>query len=60
MKLFQTETPISKLKKRNFSPDVVSTVLICERTRGCKLEGTFANKEALIVSVSAHSHHIAW
>ena len=47
--------PNVQIEKEDFSPDVDSTVLIHERTRGSKLEGTFARKKARIVLESGHT-----
>ena len=47
--------PDLQIEEEDFSPDVDSTVLIRERTRGSKLEGTFAKRKAKIVSESKHT-----
>ena len=47
--------PNLQIEEQDFSPDVDSTVLIREKTRGSKLEGTFAKKKARIVSESGHT-----
>ena len=43
------------LEEDDFSPDVDSTVLIRERTRGSKLEGTFKKKTAQPIGESDHT-----
>ena len=43
------------LEEDDFSPDVNSTVLIRERTRGSKLEGTFKKKTAQLIGKSSHT-----
>ena len=43
------------LEEDDFSPDVDSTVLISERTRGSKLEGTFKKKTAQLIGESSHT-----
>ena len=47
--------PNLQIEEEEFSPDVDSTVLIRERTRGSKLQGTFAKKKAGIVPESKHT-----
>ena len=47
--------PNLQIEEEDFSPDVDTTVLIRERTRGSKLEGTFAKRKAKIVSESKHT-----
>ena len=55
MNSFKERDPNLQIEEENFSPDVDSTVLILERTRGSKLEGTFAKRKAKIVSESKHT-----
>ena len=47
--------PNLQIEEEDFSPDVKSTVLIRERTRRSKLEGTLANRKAKIASESQHT-----
>ena len=42
-------------EEEDFSPDVDFSVLICEMIRRSKLQGTFAEKKARIVSESTHT-----
>ena len=47
--------PALQIEEEDFSPDVDSTVLFRERTRGSKLEGTFAKQKSRIVSESGQT-----
>ena len=47
--------PNLQIVEEDFSPDVNSTVLIRERTRGSKLEETFAKRKAEIEAESKHT-----
>ena len=47
--------PNLQIDEKDFSPDVDSTVLIREKTRGSKLEVTFAKRKAKIVAESKHT-----
>ena len=47
--------PKLQINEEDFSPDVDSTVLIRERTRGSKLDGTFTKRKAKIVAESKHT-----
>ena len=57
--LVSEKDSILPIEEDDFSPDMNPTVLICERTKGSKLEGTFAKKRKDLERNVKHNHHPA-
>ena len=53
--LVSENDPALQLEEDDFSPDVISTVLIRERTCGTKFDGTFKKKKCKVVGESSHT-----
>ena len=52
---FLATDPNLELNESDFAPDQDSTILVRERSRGSKLDGTFAKKRAYFVRQSPHT-----
>ena len=52
---FLATDPNLELNKSDFAPDQDSTILVRKRSRGSKLDGTFAKKRAYFVRQSPHT-----
>ena len=53
--MFQKRTPNLEIRPSVFQDKLDSSILVRERARGSKLEGTFKKKSGKVVSESAHT-----